>query len=291
MTPLEAALDYLKRGWPVLPCKLWFEKPGDLKAKKKPLIDWKEFQTRLPTEAEVRSWWKKWPWAQVGMAVGPDAGPFGIVTVDYDLGHSREDLAALALPLSISVQTPTGGGHTHLKYPKGKKIKNSVGKIKPFIDIRGQGGFVVLPPSVYPDGRPYTWLIHPDNADLAECPEAFLELAAEPAEYVIKNWSREIKNGVPDGQRNQTATSLIGQLLRHQPTYLWNSTIWPLIRAWNERNQPPWPEHKLMMTFNSIANSEYKRRRDYAMQKMRESGDQKEGEVLDQRDAGWTLVD
>src|SRR5262245_19502748 len=74
---LEAALDYLRRGGPVLPlCPPDHLGVGKEHVKKctspgkTPLIYWTEYQDRAPTEEEVRSWWKRWPYANVGVALG-----------------------------------------------------------------------------------------------------------------------------------------------------------------------------------------------------------------------------
>ncbi len=68
---LEAALDYLSRGWSILP----------VSQDKRPLRPWAEFQTRRPTEAEVRGWYAKWPSAGVGIVCGKISGH---IVVDVD---------------------------------------------------------------------------------------------------------------------------------------------------------------------------------------------------------------
>src|ERR1035437_3231707 len=68
---INLALGYLKRGWSVIPCG----------KDKVPSIPWKEFQTRYATEEEVRSWFEKYPEAQVGIVTGKISG---ITVVDVE---------------------------------------------------------------------------------------------------------------------------------------------------------------------------------------------------------------
>lgn len=279
MGVLDEAKTYLARGWPVIPCRLWF-KPGEKKASKKPLVAWTAFEERMPAPDDLDRWWDQWPDAQVGMVTGPQTG---IMVVDIDIGSSDKDILSLGLPPSLMVETPSGGRHVYLKYPKGVKVKTVSGFL-PHIDIRGDGGFVVIPPSTYPDGRPYTWLVDPEFADIADCPESLLLRVKEtesPQGRTPSEWSSITRHGAPEGERNHTATSLIGILLLHLPVRHWNSIAYPLVLAWNAKaNAPPLPEYELLLTFNSIASKESKRRQTYVSKVPREvNGNDPAGDV------------
>src|SRR5262245_58053746 len=96
MACLEAALCYAARGWSPLPlCPPDHvgvgREHGDSCAHpgKRPLIGWERYQERPASVSEIRSWWRKWSNANVGLAMGPG----GLVTIDTDGPHGEEALA------------------------------------------------------------------------------------------------------------------------------------------------------------------------------------------------------
>lgn len=143
---LQWALKYLSLGFSVIP----LESRG-----KKPLIPWTEFQKRRASEKEVLDWWNKWPNANLGLVTGAVSG---VIVIDLD-GPEGISQASL-MKLSSSVISLTGDGK-HLWYSTDgnvlKQIANAV-RIAPGIDIRGEGGYVVVSPSIHESGRRYRWL-------------------------------------------------------------------------------------------------------------------------------------
>lgn len=147
----QAAECYAKAGWHIFPVK-----PQD----KIPLTAHgvKDATSDVLT---VRGWWKKWPNANIGL----NCGKSEIVVIDLDChgDHSGiEEWSEIAERNQLVVNTATsvtGGGGRHLlfKAPDGISIKNSAGKLAPAIDVRGDGGYIVLPPSIHPSGRTYEW--------------------------------------------------------------------------------------------------------------------------------------
>lgn len=118
----------------------------------------KDATTNIDT---IRAWWAKAPTANIGL----NCGKSGLVVVDLDKRGDHDGLQEwdtltdknhLSIHTSVSL---TGGGGRHLlfKAPAGVEIKNSAGKLAPGIDIRGEGGYIVLPPSIHPSGKPYSW--------------------------------------------------------------------------------------------------------------------------------------
>ena len=108
----------------------------------------------------VRDWWTRRPKANIGMPTGRRTGLF-VVDVDFDRG-GFETLAALIhrhkeWPDPPTVRTGGGGLHFFFSYPTGVEIRNSTGKLGPGIDVRGEGGYVLLPPSVHATRRVYEW--------------------------------------------------------------------------------------------------------------------------------------
>ena len=165
MTPLKTALNYLERGWAVIPVQ-----PGG----KRPLIAWEAYQHRLPREAEVEAWLAERPEANLGIVTGAVSG---LVVLDVDRAHDGEaSLRRLErrygpLPETPVVRSGGGGFHFYFRHP-GVEIRNRAG-LAPGIDLRGDGGLVVAPPSLHPSGRRYLWeRAHgPEDTELAPLPD------------------------------------------------------------------------------------------------------------------------
>ena len=169
----QYALDYLKRGWSVIPVR-----PRE----KRPAIRWLEYQSRLASEDEIKTWYQHRQDANVAIVTGAVSG---LVVVDIDPRHGGEEsLAELVrqhgpLPDTIEVLTGGGGRHVYFRHPGGT-LRNRVGFV-PGIDLRGDGGCVVAPPSVHPSGKRYTWVKghDPRHAKLAPMPEWLLAKASD----------------------------------------------------------------------------------------------------------------
>ncbi|MGE3230270.1 MAG: bifunctional DNA primase/polymerase [Hyphomicrobium sp.] len=131
----------------------------------------------------TRSRWNKTPNANIGIATGSKSG---IWVLDVDAQHGgAETLATLeaehgALPLTITVETPSGGRHLYFAWPSdGPEIRNSAGRVGPGIDVRGEGGCITAPPSVLRDGRSYRWIKN-GASGFAAAPDWLIALALPP---------------------------------------------------------------------------------------------------------------
>lgn len=152
---IEAALAYAAAGWPVLPVAAHGKQPLARHGVHDASVD----------AAQIRRWWRRWPDAGVGIATGARSG-LAIVDVDVKAG-GRESLAGLragrTLPFTLLAHTGGGGLHLYYRQPEGVRVPNTVGRLPnvdgplPGIDLRGDGGYVVAPPSVHASGRPYRW--------------------------------------------------------------------------------------------------------------------------------------
>jgi hypothetical protein len=153
MTPLDAALDYAGRGLPVFPIRLIGQPPA--KVQKKPRTP-RGFHDASRDPTVIKRWWSCWPDAAIGM---PTGAPSGRVVLDIDVKDeaangfdSLADLGFSILPETAMAHTISGGVHAHFD-PAGRELRCSTGLIGPGLDVRGDGGFVVLPTP----GTGYMW--------------------------------------------------------------------------------------------------------------------------------------
>jgi hypothetical protein len=176
---LDAALDYAARGWQVFPAP-----PGTKKGYKKAEDQGGRRWGCTANPQEIAADWARWPHANVGIACGPASGLF-VVEADTIEGHGVDgvgNLAALiaqrgSLPPTIEALSPSGSRHLYFAWPDGHDVRNSEGRIAPGIDVRGEGGVVIAPPSVKPGHPlPYRWIRPPGVFKLAVCPGWLLQL-------------------------------------------------------------------------------------------------------------------
>jgi hypothetical protein len=248
---LHAALDYLARGWVPLPVV-----PRD----KRPLVPWRPFQDRAPEAAEVRDWFARWPEANVALVTGARAG---LVVLDVDPGHGgAESLAELearhgALEPTVEAHTGGGGRHLYFAHPGGE-VRNRTG-LAPGLDLRGDGGLVVAPPSLHPSGRRYAWRAGraPGEVPLAPLPQWLEEPPAGAGErtgHPPEHWRELAREGVEAGRRNATLASFTGHLLWHGVD---PAVILELMLAWNRaRCRPPLSDEEVVRTVRSIEETQ-----------------------------------
>jgi putative DNA primase/helicase len=127
-------------------------------------------------ESTLRAWWSKFPDANVAIATGKESR---LVVVDIDGPEGEAALAELEKlhgPIPRTVQVGTARGrHLHFSYPPGVERIKSSSRQDLKIDIRGDGGYVVAPPSVHHSGKSYEFFDH--GAQLAVCPGWLVEFA------------------------------------------------------------------------------------------------------------------
>lgn len=201
MTPpadlLAAALDYAARGWPVFPCH---------PMTKQPLVK-KGFKEATTDAAQIRAWWAKWPNALIACPTGAAIGAF---IVDLDIGSpvliagttylhrfSAHVAGTEGLPHTAIAETASGGIHVYFAWdparPVGRVIRACPalailqpegtdpppGSKKPKaagIDVLGEDGYAIVPPSVRADGKAWTWLQEPKDG-VAPAPEGVMRIA------------------------------------------------------------------------------------------------------------------
>ena len=223
------ALKYAALDLPVLAC----ESRG-----KKPITEHglKDATTNPDT---IREQWRKKPDANIGIPMGPQSGMFAL---DVDGPEGTASLAKLIEkhgPLPTTLEQRTGKGiHFVFRYPRnGATIRNSASKIGPGLDVRGDGGYIIVAPSVHSNGTIYEWLAgqRPSQIEPADAPPWLLDLVVDKppptpserpewkgngsgARYAEAALEREAEAvaKAPEGQRNDklnNAAFSLGQLV------------------------------------------------------------------------------
>ena len=153
---LELALLYVKKGLSVIPLK-----PKD----KKPMLkSWKEYQQRLPTEEELRRWFKNKE-TNIAIITGKVSG--NLVVIDFDSREAFENFvrrvkkAGKRLQFAISntwIVESGKGFHIYLRLPRAELLPSTKVRFTEGIDLKAEGGYVVAPPSVHPSGKRYEFV-------------------------------------------------------------------------------------------------------------------------------------
>lgn len=161
---LGAALDATSRGWHVFPvhsvrkdrtctCGKDCASPAKHPVTRRGLLD------ASGDPDTVTGWWRRWPWANLAIATGAVSG-IVVLDVDVDKGgnESLRQLESEVGPLQDTLTSHTGGGGVHLVYRHpGSPVKTRARAYGAGLDIRGDGGYIVAPPSRHISGHGYTW--------------------------------------------------------------------------------------------------------------------------------------
>ncbi len=148
---------------------------------KKPLIrDWPNMATS--DVEQIRSWAKQFPNCNFAMVTGDE-----YIALDVDIKNDqkgdesyRKLIAKFGKLITYKVRTPSGGAHLLLKIPPGTIVKNLSGLPGfPGIEVKGQGGCITLPRSIYKSGAEYKLVADPGIAD---CPADLLALILKGSE-------------------------------------------------------------------------------------------------------------
>ena len=138
---LNAALGYMKQGFYVFP----------LKPKSKAPLTPNGFKDASNDPEILKTWWEKHPNANIGIATGAISD---LIVIDVDGEYPN---AFPAIPKTAKVKT-NKGYHLYLKYPDGLEIGCKTRLHGSDVDIRANGGYIVAPPSIHPDGGRYEFI-------------------------------------------------------------------------------------------------------------------------------------
>jgi hypothetical protein len=131
--------------------------------------------------ATVDGWWRSHPHANVGIRTGVESG-LVVLDVDGEAGRlaMRGLVAHHATFEALWVRTGSGGWHAYFAHP-GTAVPSSVGRLGEGLDVRGEGGYVVAPPSRHESHRRYRWIAAPaETSELPALPGWLLDLALPP---------------------------------------------------------------------------------------------------------------
>jgi hypothetical protein len=244
----EAALAYARLGYAVFPCRPGGKPPATPHGCKDATTD----------EACIRAWWDRQPDANIGLATT------GLLVVDID-GAENQWLADQpdrqrdldAAPVSL---TPGGGRHHLFRQPSGRTLGNSCGRLAPKVDTRGNGGYIVVPPSVV-DGRAYQWAsgsLAESPAELPEPPTWLADMLGNgradagppllPQVDDIEQRACAYLDAMPPavcGQGGHNATYAAATAMVHGFGLPSDRALALLMTHYNPRCQPPWSEKEL----------------------------------------------
>ena len=179
----KSAAWYQKKGYSVIP----------VKQNKKPFVKWERYQTEKADADQIRTWWKKWPAANIGLVTGEISG---IDVVDCDSEKGRDALNeflpdSLILPIS---KTPKG---QHCIFSHKPGLSNGV-RVITDCDLRTTGGYIIVPPSRSESGKTYAWLPGLSIADVkpAPMPKMLFDILQSGARVTNASSSEHIKKDV-----------------------------------------------------------------------------------------------
>jgi hypothetical protein len=229
---MAAALDYLRRGLPIIPlCSPDPDHPGDPNDPedrglcrehaardtqcygpgKRPLERWKLYQSMMPTEIEVCNWWRKYPQANVGLVTGQMSNAFA---VDADSDAALATIMAREGIEDAPLHLTGRGAHLFFAHPAEAPdveaiARISAGKLGKGIDVRSEGGYIVLAPSVHRSGKRYRW--HGDIPDFKQLPVVpRWVLDGLRAQHEVRGSDVRSADGVSSGERLDLEQFLAG---------------------------------------------------------------------------------
>ena len=265
---VEYALRYAEQGWAVIPlhtidddgrCSCGRECGRD--AGKHPIANLVPNGLKDAT-VDVRTiieWWAGFPDANIGIVTGAVSG---VVVIDADGADGVATFTDMVqengkFEQPLMAQTGGGGIHFWFRHPGGK-VKNSTSKLGYKLDVRGDGGYAVVAPSLHRSGNRYRWEEGPNG--LTRMPEWLIEALAKAGRRDdINSKLAEPGAKIESGYRNDTLASLAGSM--RQRGMIANEIYAALIEV-NKRCVPPLEPHDVRKIADSIASypvTEYRR--------------------------------
>ena len=238
MTVNELAAEYVDNGWSVLPVRPDEKRPY--------MTNWLQYTKTKAPKAMVEGWFNNLSGAGVGAVTGRISNMV-VLDVEHNCPYPIEELLR-KYPTQMVARSGGGGYHLFYQYPTNQsRVSNRV-RIFEGADLRADGGFIVLPPTVHQSGNRYEWV---KRGPLGAFPVALLDLKAHtPVQG--DGWITEALRGVSEGGRNDTCARLAGYFFKKGMN---SDIVEALLIDWNERNEPPLPIREVRTTIKSIERS------------------------------------
>lgn len=203
MTLKEWALEYARMGLAVFPLRARNKTPATKNGCKDATTDQKQ----------IAAWWDRWPDANIGIATGSVSGGLVVIDLDRDEEKGRDGYEILQEwqrqhgQLPDTCQSITGRGGYHLLYRDTAEHRNAQALFEG-VDIRGEGGYIVAPPSIHPNGHTYEWEQGPDEFEIAQADDMVRKFIKGPKKEQQQYFHQP--EVIPEGQRVSTLVALIG---------------------------------------------------------------------------------
>ena len=227
-SPMLRALAYAKKGKKIFP----------IKPRGKTPLTSHGFKDATMEPQQIRRWWTQWPEANIGMPTGEGSG---VLVLDVDPRNGgTESLYRLQdehgrLPDTSSQKTGGQGTHFLFEYPTGQSIRSTTLNGYSGLDIKADGGYILLPPSR--TQHPYSWV--DPTIKPTPLPPWLLDLIVERS----RPNAEPLPDTIPVGRRNTTLASAAGTMRRRGLT---GAEINAALQAMNQdRCRPPLPESEV----------------------------------------------
>lgn len=258
MLLIDYALKYVAAHLPVLPL-CWPDFSGkcacgrnhqDKSIGKVPLLEHGLTDATLSI-TKAKEYWTRWPTANIGIAI-----PHGYFVLDVDVGHNGFDSLSriqreLDFDLTPTWLVTTGSGGQHYWYKTSKHIRNTT-RLAGYegLDIRGWGGYCVVPSSLHRSGHRYevspVW-----DGDIVIAPPELIDLCLKPID-IVRHYQTPIDTTrYLEGQRNDALTRDAGAMRRRG---LSEEAIYAALQVTNqERCQPALPDSDIRTISKSVS--------------------------------------
>lgn len=249
----QKALLYKNLGFSIIPIGLiMFDKEG--KKKINYPIAWKKYQEQIATEEEITEWFEEKQYPNIGILTGKISSLFVLDTDSYKPKYDKALIDSFNLPITPCQKTGRGGRQYFFRYYG--NARNAVGAFKEDsgIDIRANGGMVIVPPSKTPLGE-YAWEISPEDELCAPLPEI--------VENHINLHSKKDFHEMVDqkeGTRDSYIYKIGAKIIYILPQEKWDSEVFPVMEALNKTYKPPLSKSDILRIYHSLCQKERKRR-------------------------------
>lgn len=244
---LAVGLDYIERGWPIIPCR----------KNKQPYTEHGVSEATTNPET-VRAWATRWPNCNWALNVGAA----GMMVLDLDPGHDLAELEKVIGPLPkthLRAKTPRGGRHLYYALDDGEIVPQSVSKLSPKVDVRGFQSYVLLPGGVGTADGDYVWeeqgKAHFRTDKMYEEARAGREKSEDRDNWVIEpdlpenikaatQWLEKKAKIAVEGQNGDQLTVATGAMMISFGLSE-ETALETMLDSWNDRCEPPWDSDEL----------------------------------------------